>query len=326
MTTESTTKYDVFISYSQADYKDKNGNIKSGNIISAIKDALSIANISYWIDETGLSGGMTFPVEIEKRISEAKVFLFVSSKNSNNSPWVVNEIAIANYYGKKIIPFRYDETAYAPGLLVYIASTQYTSSIPQLVDSISRAIKNKTLTNSAIPTNSFQKWERILFSICALIMAVYSAKVLFDVLFPIHSPNNPASRAQTWWNRIENRDMTAMTFITGLAYILVSLFLCISSYSITLIKRKEQIGFWGFLASSIPAILVIAKGDAISYFNWLILYVGVVVTIVSLLFIRLNGNRGWDKLENNRFRLRTHWFLIAIAVFYMIVFVEVLGF
>ena len=52
--------YDVFVSYSRSDYKNEDGDIIPGNIISQIKKVLEENNISYWIDENGISNGDEF--------------------------------------------------------------------------------------------------------------------------------------------------------------------------------------------------------------------------------------------------------------------------
>ncbi len=116
---------DVFISYARKDYLDDHNRIIPNNIISRVQNALRDAGISYWIDEEGLQAGDTFPVKIAQQIEHCQVFLFISTENSNQSPWVVNEIATAHYYHKPIIPFRYDTSSYHPGLMIYIASLQY---------------------------------------------------------------------------------------------------------------------------------------------------------------------------------------------------------
>ena len=117
--------HSVFISYARKDYVDDHNRIIPNNIVSRVQNALRDAGISYWIDEEGLQAGDTFPVKIAQQIEHCQVFLFISTENSNQSPWVVNEIATAHHYQKPIIPLRYDTSAYHPGLMIYIASLQY---------------------------------------------------------------------------------------------------------------------------------------------------------------------------------------------------------
>ena len=119
------SNHSVFISYARKDYVDEHNRIIPNNIVSRVQNALRDAGISYWIDEEGLQAGDTFPVKIAQQIEHCQVFLFISTENSNQSPWVVNEIATAHHYHKPIIPLRYDTSAYHPGLMIYIASLQY---------------------------------------------------------------------------------------------------------------------------------------------------------------------------------------------------------
>jgi hypothetical protein len=117
--------YDVFISYSTKDYYDLFGNPNSHSPIADLLATLDNAGISYWIDKQGLSGGVVFPQEIARQIYNCKVFLFVSSANSNQSTWTMNEIATANNYGKTIVPLRIDDTQFAPPIMIYVAGLQY---------------------------------------------------------------------------------------------------------------------------------------------------------------------------------------------------------
>ena len=139
--------YDVFISYSTKDYYDHFGNPNPHSPIADLLTALDDAGISYWIDKQGLSGGIVFPQEIAKQIYNCKVFLFVSTANSNQSTWTMNEIATANNYGKTIIPFRADDTQFAPPIMIYIAGLQHinyylnpTTAKHQLVNAIRQRI------------------------------------------------------------------------------------------------------------------------------------------------------------------------------------------
>ena len=58
--------YDVFISYSRRDYKDKNNQIIPGNIISQIKEMFDANGITYWFDEDGVFSGDAFAPTIAK--------------------------------------------------------------------------------------------------------------------------------------------------------------------------------------------------------------------------------------------------------------------
>ena len=136
-------EYDVFISYSHKDYIDENKQIIPGNIISKIKEVLEASNISYWFDENGLYSGDEFAPIIARNIKASKVFLFISSENSNASEWTSNEIATAHAYKKKIIPFRYDDSVYNDSVIIYVAKLNH-------IDYFSNPNKALTLLSSSI--------------------------------------------------------------------------------------------------------------------------------------------------------------------------------
>ena len=118
-------KYDVFISYSRKDYVDANKQVIPGNIVSQIKALFDKNGISYWFDEEGLYSGDAFARVIARNIKASKMLLFISTANSNQSQWTSDEIAVAREYGKKIIPFRYDQSHYNEDVIIYIARLDY---------------------------------------------------------------------------------------------------------------------------------------------------------------------------------------------------------
>lgn len=142
--------YDVFISYSRRDYIDANKQIIPGNIISQIKELFDANNISYWFDEDGVFSGDAFAPVIARNIKSSKIFLFISSENSNMSEWTSNEIATAHAFKKKIIPFRYDDSVYNDSVIIYIARLDYiehkanpSKSLPRLLLSIQNYLKEE---------------------------------------------------------------------------------------------------------------------------------------------------------------------------------------
>ena len=108
-----TYKYDVFISYSRKDYKDEATKAEiPGNAITAITEAFEKNNISYWIDRDGIYSGQEFENIIIDAIDSSKVFLFVSSSNSNESKWTKSEIWEDFEEDKYIIPFKIENIDY----------------------------------------------------------------------------------------------------------------------------------------------------------------------------------------------------------------------
>lgn len=162
---------------------DDHNRIIPNNIVSRVQNALRDTGISYWIDEEGLQAGDTFPVKIAQQIEHCQVFLFISTENSNQSPWVVNEIATAHHYHKPIIPLRYDVSAYHPGLMIYIASLQYIdylanpkTAINDAVHAIQAALHPAgTVLLPTAPTSADKPFKRylkyILIALGVLILA-----------------------------------------------------------------------------------------------------------------------------------------------------------
>lgn len=143
-------EYEVFISYSRKDYVDENRQVIPGNIISQIKELFDTNNISYWFDEEGVFSGDAFAPVIARNIKSSKIFLYISSENSNASEWTSNEIATAHAYKKKIIPFRYDDSVYNDSVIIYIARLDYidymsnpSKALPRLLLSIQAYLKEE---------------------------------------------------------------------------------------------------------------------------------------------------------------------------------------
>lgn len=134
-------EYDVFISYSRKDYLDEHKQPIPGNIISQIKELFDANNITYWLDEQELSGS-EFTSLITKKIKASRLFLFVSSKNSNVSYYTSNEIAVANHYKKTIIPFRYDDSTYDDSVMMLIAKLDYIEYYSNPQKGLNRLLKS----------------------------------------------------------------------------------------------------------------------------------------------------------------------------------------
>ena len=117
--------YDVFISYSRKDYVDEKNVVLPESVVTKITELFEANGITYWFDQKGEYSGEAFAPMIARFIKSSKIFLFISSENSNASVWTSNEIAVAHMYGKKIIPLRYDDSVYNDSIILYIASLDY---------------------------------------------------------------------------------------------------------------------------------------------------------------------------------------------------------
>jgi hypothetical protein len=99
--------------------------VMPGKIVSQIKDLLAENGITYWFDEDGIYSGDVFARVIARNIMMSKIMLFISTENSNQSPWTCDEVAVAREYGKKIIPFRYDQSLYNVDVIIYLAKLDF---------------------------------------------------------------------------------------------------------------------------------------------------------------------------------------------------------
>ena len=95
-------QYDIFISYSR---KDK-------IIVESLVQEFESLGYRVWIDRTGIHSGVDFKSTIVQAIEDSQLFLFFSSKASNNSSWTSKEIGIAIDRNKLIIPIKLDNSRY----------------------------------------------------------------------------------------------------------------------------------------------------------------------------------------------------------------------
>ena len=94
-------------------------------MLSKIKDTFKANGISYWFDEEGIYSGDEFASVITNAIRNSRIFLFISSVNSNQSKWTSNEISTALEFKKPIIPFRIDNSPYNDSVMMKIISFDY---------------------------------------------------------------------------------------------------------------------------------------------------------------------------------------------------------
>jgi hypothetical protein len=107
--------HQVFISYARKD-REK---------VDMLTKFLDKHNISYWIDKIGIYSGDDFKKVIIDAIECAKVVIFLSSVNSNESSNVVKEISNASRRDKKIVPILLDNTPYNNAISYDIANNNH---------------------------------------------------------------------------------------------------------------------------------------------------------------------------------------------------------
>lgn len=107
--------YDIFISYSRHDIE----------IVRKITNFIQERGYSVWIDLDGVECGDSFRSVIVNAIENSTIFIFFSSKYSNESRWINKEISIAGDENKFIIPIKLDATKYNPGIRFDLIDLDY---------------------------------------------------------------------------------------------------------------------------------------------------------------------------------------------------------
>lgn len=135
-------KYDIFISYSRKDYVDEHGIVIENGIVQRIRKALEAEGISYWFDQEGIYSGDQFAEVIVQNIVASRIFLFISTKNSNQSVWTSKEVATANKFNKIIVPFCYDDADFSSKFLLYLVDQDKIEYTKDKLGAINRLIKS----------------------------------------------------------------------------------------------------------------------------------------------------------------------------------------
>ncbi len=172
---EQKEKYDVFISYSRADYLDESNNIIIGSPVDVIVKALDDKNVKYWIDIAGDNTSNQYMSKISNAINNSKRVLFVSSKTSNNqdSYWPIQEISLAAEKHKEIVPIIIEECKYHQRIELALAglnALEYYKNNEQAIEKLLACINgkkddeiiDKDKHDKVIPDDDIKKWKFIL--------------------------------------------------------------------------------------------------------------------------------------------------------------------
>ena len=115
-------QHSVFISYSRDD----------SHVANLICDYLRQNDIKYWIDTKDICFGSNYKESIVNAIQSSKVFIFLSSKNSNASPNTIKEVTIAEKEQIPIIPIRLDNTFYAKSIYYDLCNLEWIDFADQM--------------------------------------------------------------------------------------------------------------------------------------------------------------------------------------------------
>lgn len=132
----------VFISYARKDCIDDNGTVDPDNVVYKVRGALEQAGLSVWMDVTGILSGDEFAGAITDGIRACKVVVFISSESSNASKNCTREMAIADRYGKPVIPLRIDDSDYNSRIAFYLATANWTDYHPDSAKAIESVVES----------------------------------------------------------------------------------------------------------------------------------------------------------------------------------------
>ena len=133
-------KYDLFISYSRADYWDKNECVIPGNIVSQIVETLETYQqhykFEYFFDQEAIESRAAYLKRIASVIDESKVMLFVASKNSYASDFCAKELNFADKRNIPIVQFCIDSAKMPLDIELLLGNHQFRHSRHYAVEKI----------------------------------------------------------------------------------------------------------------------------------------------------------------------------------------------
>ena len=145
MTTLLHSKFDVYICFSRKDIVDDQEVVLKDCPIMQIVDRLTRVGYKIFFDEQGSLLEEGYSERVLSTIKAADVFVFLSTKNANESEKIRKEVAIADELGKTIIPVRVDNTPYHRSLwarIVDLNYCKYFANPDQGINDLENAIKN----------------------------------------------------------------------------------------------------------------------------------------------------------------------------------------
>lgn len=143
--------HDLFISYSR----------KDEGIVKKLCSFFEKYDLTYWIDQQGINLSEDYKERIAQGIYESDVFLFIWTENSNDSAETAREIAIAQEYDKKIVPFKVGEFRPSFKLVYDLPRLQRVNATVNNIDASIKELIERLLEakqQAAIPPSASHKY------------------------------------------------------------------------------------------------------------------------------------------------------------------------
>ena len=154
-------KYDLFISYSRADYWDKNECVIPGNIVSQIVETLEAYQqhykFEYFFDQEAIESRAAYLKRIASAIDVSKVMLFIASKNSYASDFCAKELNFADKRDIPIFQYGIDSAKMPLDIELLLGNHQFRHSRHYTVEKIVQDVLGEALNCKIKPLSDLSQ-------------------------------------------------------------------------------------------------------------------------------------------------------------------------
>ena len=121
----------VFISYSHDDY----------DIVAKICKALENYTVDVLLDKHELTVGDNINQKLLEMVDDSDYFIYVNSKNSNESSWATKELEKAKEQRKKILPIQLDDSK-MPEIVSGLVFADFAKSFEKGIEQLGSALRH----------------------------------------------------------------------------------------------------------------------------------------------------------------------------------------
>lgn len=135
----------VFISYSR----------KNAYFVDRLVRSLEGIGFDCWIDREGIEGGAKWREKISHSIRECQAFVLVVSHDSMNSSIVAQEMSLAEFHGRPIIPLMYEVCDLTPGIDLQLQGLHWVDFVVEHYDDAIVQLETALLKATHRPNTGF---------------------------------------------------------------------------------------------------------------------------------------------------------------------------
>lgn len=302
---------EIFISYCRKDIA------KAKRIKEEIEE---LTSVKCWMDIDGIESGSQFEDVIISAIDNSRIVVFLLSENSMKSNWTKDEVRYAYQTGKRIVPVNIDKCTPSGWFLFRFSGSDvidFNDSLQKnkLFENLSRwiTVKEKPVIVPSTPNKTTINIFYTLFWWCqyalfGLILLVFSSTFFFGML------SKPQGNIAFWYNVLlciclcltlyslyllsAKHKKKALFFICILDVIEIIL-LCVLSQRITgyALRTNQQYRSFPYVQINGLGWSMVQLGGLLVTFLMEVFAIIHISVLVGGLFVRIKGNRLWDKLK-----------------------------